>query len=362
MGRKFRFKPSPYQVSITSSSSSGGFVPHAQATSVVPVGTQCDLSKTDVPTGVSFADLRLFHHFVISTYKTLVFPDGYDLWQNHIPQWSTSYSPIFHLILALSALHLSRERPDLQDECLSSAEEHFNKGVRASAAVVSHLDTENCQSIYISAVLICFVYFGKGPQPGEYIAFSERGPGEWLTLMGGVRSILFSKGDKIFTGVLKPKVETVSQPLNPTLQNELLEHQAHIQDLRCFIEQKVTDDACRDIYVSEIEALLQTFEEVYKHRASQMGGIGLMHLTIGWIYRLSGQFITFLQEKNPFALAILAYWAILLKYMRPVWFMEGWDKHVIFGIRKAQHDGLFQSLIKWPVLQVQLDHPQESHS
>ncbi|KAH2618243.1 hypothetical protein KXV95_008208, partial [Aspergillus fumigatus] len=43
-------------------------------------------------------------------------------------------------------------------------------------------------------------------------------------------------------------------------------------------------------------------------------------------------FIGWLEAKDLFALAVLAYWAILLKYMQTSWMMMGWDEHVLAGV------------------------------
>ena len=51
------------------------------------------------------------------------------------------------------------------------------------------------------------------------------------------------------------------------------------------------------------------------------------------------------------ALVILAYWAMLLKYMQSVWFMKGWDVHVMGGIR-ASLRSQFQEWIEWPMQQL----------
>ncbi|KAL1964508.1 hypothetical protein VTN77DRAFT_6934 [Rasamsonia byssochlamydoides] len=330
VNRRYRFRSSKYQ-SHASSPSSGKSDRDIQTRS--SIGTQCDLSTSQVPGGVSFADLQLFHNFITSTYSTLGDEaHGYSVWQNHVPQWSIVFPPILHLILALSALHLSHERPELRGQYVMQADDHFTFGVRSVTTVLSQLDAENCQFVYISAVLICFVYFGRGPRPREYLVFSETGRAEWLVLMRGVRFILQSQGDKVFTGILAPTGEESVQHISPSLQSELLEHQIHIQEVLRFVEQRIAEDAGREMYISVINALLQTFEEAYTKRTAQRHGVGLMHIVMGWLYRLPEGFVSLLEQKEPFSLMILAYWSILLKHMRSVWFMKitlfAWNLHI----------------------------------
>lgn len=59
---------------------------------------------------------------------------------------------------------------------------HFNSGINSVTSILPHLDSGICQVVYMSAVLICFVYIGRGPQPGEYLVFSEAGRSEFVVL------------------------------------------------------------------------------------------------------------------------------------------------------------------------------------
>jgi hypothetical protein len=73
-----------------------------------------------------------------------------------------------------------------------------------------------------------------------------------------------------------------------------------------------------------------------------------MHVVVGWIYRRPEEFIGLLESKDPFALIILSYWCILLKFMGSSWLMIGWDRHVIAGIQWSLGAG-FHRHIEWPV-------------
>lgn len=190
------------------------------------------------------ADLQLFHHFVTSTYSTLAEDDhGYELWQIHVPQWSITFSSILYLILALSALHRAREQPD-SHLFIDQADRHFTFGVSSVTSILSQfeLNPENAQPVYISAVLICIIYFARGPRPGEFIVFSDAGHAEWLVLLHGVRFILETQRDSIFTGVMAPR-ETDSdglmrqQGISPEWQGIWNEDRQHLEELRKLTKQ-----------------------------------------------------------------------------------------------------------------------------
>ncbi|KAJ5823235.1 hypothetical protein N7447_005575, partial [Penicillium robsamsonii] len=345
---RLRFKPSKYQSAECRPKHETGQPSSQTVTTEVHCKSSSVLSQTQDT--LSFADLRLFHHFVTETYRTLAdeTTDHNRIWQTHLPQWGFSSPSIFHLILALAALHLGYLHPEVRDQYVMQADEHFTFGIRSVSAILSSLDSENCQSIYMSTVLICFVYFAHGPKPGEYLVFSETGKAEWLVLMRGVRSILMSSHDKIFTGVLEIQPDPAIQGVSPLLQDELREHQSHIKELRHYIETQTDGNSMGQIDVDALENLLETFEEAYQCRSAGKDGVFLMPFVVGWIYRRPERFIGLLEEKEPLSLIVLAYWCILLKFMRSSWLMIAWDRHVITGIRESL--GVeFHPWIEWPV-------------
>ncbi|KAE8377971.1 hypothetical protein BDV26DRAFT_262479 [Aspergillus bertholletiae] len=342
--QRYRFRQSKYQTLTSSEPSEGNQNPGGSS-----VAVQCNLSaNSSAAGGISFADLELFHHYLISTYRTLR-DDAFDpcsVWSIHVPQWGISFPSILHLMLALSALHLGHQKPDLRHQYVMQANDHFTFGVRSVTTVLSQLNSENCQMIYMSAVMICLVYFGNGPRPGEYLVFSSQGKAEWLVLMRGVRSILASNHDEIFSGILEPQPDDSIQSVCPDLEGELRQHRERIDELKTLIEMQAVGSE-KGLYLGAVGSLPGTFEEVYKMRSAGKVAISFLPMVIGWIYRLPEPFIVLLEEKDPFALVILAHWSILLTYMKSSWLFIGWDEHVIKGIR-ASLKSEFHDWISWP--------------
>ncbi|KAJ5587604.1 uncharacterized protein N7459_003369 [Penicillium hispanicum] len=314
---------------------------------------QCDPPST-FPATISLADLQLFHHYTISTYKTMRDEDPHNIWQDHLVQWGIQFPSILHLILALSALHLAHDQPASRAQYIQQADDHFTFGIRSVTSVLSQLDAENCQRIYMAAVLICFVYFGRGPREGEYLIFSDHGPSEWLVLMRGVRLILASYYAQVFTGILDPHsaAEEDVCTIVPEMSRELQEHTLHIVDVRRVVDDLVRDETCRAMYLAAMEDLLEVLRQIYETVSAGKTGVRLMHWVIGWLYRRPEEFVHALEQKEPPALAVLASWAVLLKYMESTWFMEGWAGHVLTGI-SGSLPSEFRSWIEWPLQKVQ---------
>ncbi|CAG7996593.1 unnamed protein product [Penicillium nalgiovense] len=301
---------------------------------------------------ISLADLQLLHHYTIDTYQTMTTsPDLQTVWQKTLVQWGIEFPYILHLILALSALHLAHEQPDLQEQYIQQADEHFSFGVRSVTSVFSELNADNCQRVYMSAVMICFIYFGRGPRPGEYLIFSDSGPAEWLVLMRGVRLIVMSHRAKVFSGVLELRSNDQSRDLTAEMRDELHEHTIHTEVVKQLVERDVTDDEIRGRHLAVIEDLFEIMREVYERRSAGSSGVDLMDLVMGWFYRLSEETIGSLERKEPHILVILAHWAVLLKYMDSAWFMDGWAEHMLSGISTYLHED-FRPCIEWPLKKV----------
>ncbi|KAJ5691137.1 hypothetical protein N7488_011872 [Penicillium malachiteum] len=328
-------------------------------TSKVSIGTQCDITQ-EKPGTISSNDLKLFYNFTISTFATMRIAehDPHDLWQKHLPQWGIEFPPILHLILALSALHLSHEQPSLRDQYIQEADNHFTFGIRSVRAIISELNAENCQRIYISTVLICFIYFGRGPRVGEYLVFSDTGPAEWIVLMQGVKLVLGSHHEKVFSGLLEPQGEEVVYELTPTVRSELHEHTVHLQAVQRFVEEQNNEETELSMYNSAITDLFEITRKIYEKVSGGKSGVALMDSVIGWLYRRPEEFILRLQRKDSYGLVILAYWALLLKYMESTWFMEGWSKHVLSGVEGSLHVD-YRPWIEWPLRKV-CQNPQST--
>lgn len=346
--KNYRFRSSQYSSRVSR--------PTTKPTLLETTGTQCnDISANMTIETISMSNLQLFHHFLVSTAPTTV-EDVHDcaVRQNHVAQWAIEFPSILYLILALSALHLTHEKPALRDEYLQQADAHFTFGVQSATAVLSKLNADTCQKVYISAVLICFAYFGRGPRPGEYLVFSDNGPAEWLVLMHGVKLILESHYEKVFSGILEPKKGPPLPSMSPPMRNEMDKHIAQVQRLQRLIDLQISWDAAdRITYVLTIDNLTSTLEQVYEKRSLQKPAAGLMHILMGWLYRLPREFVTHLEQKEPLALVILAHWAGLLKFMESVWFMKGWAERVVNGVC-AFLPADFWEWIEWPMQRVQV--------
>lgn len=236
---------------------------------------------------------------------------------------------------------------------LQQADDHFTFGVRTVTNILSldNMNDENCQKFYMSASLIIFIYFGRGPRPGEYLIFSDNGPAEWLVLLQGVKVTVGTYHHKIYTGILEPEPAKPLPEMTPSVRLELLEHTSHTQEAQRLIEQEITIECDLKLYTSVLNDLYDIMNQIYQRRSAQQSGVALMDLLIGWLYRLPGEFVSLLEQKEPRALVVLAYWAMMFRYMDDAWFTKGWAEHVLSGVSTFLTPE-YHPWIEWPLKKV----------
>ncbi|KAI9738718.1 MAG: hypothetical protein M1834_008223 [Cirrosporium novae-zelandiae] len=341
-----RFIPSVYQTRYASAvSSTGG---RTSSSKDFPIGTSLgDQSSFGLPV----ADLKLLHHYSTSTSHTFGNnPSTLAFWQITLPQIGFSHHVVLDLVLAFSALHLGHFCPEQRAFYITQAEHHYMIALRVMTALLPRLNAKNFHVLYFSAVLICFCSFGRGPRPGEFIAFSDQGEPEWLILLRGVRAIIESGGNSLLAACAPPIDDhktrlAVNRKLRP-------EYNVPIQKLRQFItEEMAAEDPNTQIYLHALDNLLQSFMAVYENMNEIIDDGKLYPHVFRWLYRASDNFILCLKQKQPLALVILAYFAVLLNELKSQWFINYWAEHVMSGIYNFLPEK-YRAWIQWPMEQV----------
>ncbi|KAF2143363.1 uncharacterized protein K452DRAFT_169676 [Aplosporella prunicola CBS 121167] len=318
--------------------------PAIDASSAVP--------KPTLAPELDISQLELLFQFTTYTYSALAEGVHIELmWRVNIPQLGFTYHCVLHLILGLAALHLCRLRPHQRDHYFALAENYWTIGLKQASDLLPHLNADNCQAVYVSALLVCFYTFAKGPRLGDYLIFSENGPSEWFPLLRGVRSISEVMGGNVFNGPLAPMRAGPprSEPIQTTAVEKNMprvEWEEPIQSLHDFIT--ASNDPNTTTYLSSIGRLAQCFEATYgKYGDDKYEGEGKNQVVMIWFYTMEEDYILCLQQKQPIALILLAYFCPLLKTLDSAWFMQGWPEHILAGTHRML-DEEHRAWVQWP--------------
>lgn len=101
----------------------------------------------------------------------------------------------------------------------SIAEGNSPIGIQGASNLLRQLNIINCHTAYTTATLACVNHFARGLQDGQYIAFNELGPPQWLSLLQGVRIIVEMFGiERVFAELLvKLPLESASKATVPAI-------------------------------------------------------------------------------------------------------------------------------------------------
>ncbi|PVH70614.1 hypothetical protein DL98DRAFT_521511 [Cadophora sp. DSE1049] len=321
------------------------------------------------PPGLTYADMALLHHY-------FHLPDKY-FGDEELFEAAFQHPHLLHLILGISALHWARQASDRRAEFVAQSDRHYIIGMRGATKLLSAMNEDAMQLVYISAILIAIYNLALGPQPGEYIAFSEHdGEASFFTFLRGVRVIRENNKDTtqppasatLDTGQAAPERQFMENDIPESSQFSAASYGGHFKRLRNLALAYPNDplsSASRDapIYHSALDELEPFFKEIYDLPASlpQSRAVDAhSRLAFGWLYRVSGGFINRLQGKTPLALAIFACFAVVLKRLETGWVVQGWPEHIMSGVWKFLRTES-KDLVRWPMEQMGW-RPSEGHA
>jgi len=136
-------------------------------------------------------DLEILHHY--STDVSSMFAhEGrkISMWRDDVPSIAFSSSCVLNALLAFSALHLARDSAERRKElCRERAAYYYSVTLPQMIASLLQVDDSSANALFVASSLLCFYSLARGPQPGQYLAFSEEGEAEWLWLQHGARAI-----------------------------------------------------------------------------------------------------------------------------------------------------------------------------
>ncbi|KAL4810611.1 hypothetical protein BDV18DRAFT_165297 [Aspergillus unguis] len=290
------------------------------------------------PFQFSAADLVLFHHFMSC-------PElGSELteWQAQMTRWGFQHHYLLRLLLALAAFHLVRTKDGhlLDIDYTVEAERNYGLALQEAASTMPQINSANGQILYTGAIFIFICSLARGPQAGEYLAFRDDGDPGCLVLFLGVRSILemcsgaFSL-DLSSSHATSPYISSGS-PASGT--------EDHLNRLYLLIENTYPQASAYSDYSNVLGRLRETYTTVRSSNGDNFPRI------FYWLYTLPDTFIADLQNRQPLALVLFAFFAVLLKEVDSTWFIRGWPEHIISGIY-TQLDEYHRQFITWAVEQ-----------
>jgi hypothetical protein len=305
-----------------------------------PGSTASELPRESV--GLRISEIELTYHWSTTTSHSLsAWESGATVWRTLLEEVALHHHHVLHLMFALTALQLAHCRPDREAEYRATADHHYERALADVTRSMKNISSGNCDAILISVQLICFVNWARGPQPGDYLAFADRGTSDWLLMFRGIRTTLESFGRENFK-THASAVESRSRPLPP--MHEPLGYQKQLAELREHVS-ATSSPSESEANVRAMDILQECYSNRYKGVDSEY------HVVFAWLYKMSDDFLDHLQQRDVIPLTIYAHFVVLMHEMERFWYMKGWTHHVMRGIFEALSREQ-TAWIRWPMARV----------
>ncbi|KAJ0302967.1 hypothetical protein Brms1b_011854 [Colletotrichum noveboracense] len=183
-------------------------------------------------------------------------------------------------------------------------------------------------------MLSCLQTFALGPQPGNFLLFTDDSEMEWPIFFRGLRtvaevSVLFGMTEParplaFMYGIANLDLETLPRDGPVTSWGTAL------RNLRQIMMNEVSGEEERAVYQDALHRLRAGFAAVFGD-SDTVGGAN-SQVVFAWLYHASEDFVGRLQARQNLALVFFAYFAVLIKQIDGVWMIKGWPDHLIAGI------------------------------
>lgn len=320
--------------------------------------TEIPKDLSDKTTDLQVADLELLHHWTaFACYGFGDRPSDVKPWQEEMPQVACKQPFLMRGILAISALHMSRVRPEQREKYLVRAVHHQNMALPSYRFVIddfrNKMTAENCHAV-IGFASLTSAYAIAESQYLESNHFaggsSPTGVPEWLHLLRGARQILDVGRGWISEGPMAFQIRSIVGEIELSHNPE----DSRFAALESLFDQRNSSP----ISGREIEAYRTSLRLLRESAAIPLQPyqtLGIKLSMFRWVELVPQLYLELLGELKPQALILLAYFCILLKRgSKLYWYMEGAAERLISSLQNIL-DEEWKPWIAWPLQIVQSD-------
>ncbi|KFY31588.1 hypothetical protein V493_00976 [Pseudogymnoascus sp. VKM F-4281 (FW-2241)] len=247
-----------------------------------------------------------------------------------------SHPFLMNELLAISALHLATVRPNRQQHLENVAEE-----LQTSALL---LFNQSCQEVTNSNRLPMFVFSSLMANHVFYTTFKSHSENfhvfleefvKYMQLHRGVRSVIANNWEQL-RGLTTKALMIDDQSALPTHGDPQGDE---CDSIRHLLDTSDLSPATRKIYTEAVSSLQWGFDA---QRVRHVVG-----LAFAWPIQISGEYLELLKQRRPEALAILAYYAVMLHAHRKAWLVGGAGRYIIESI-SGYLGTYWEDWLAWP--------------
>ncbi|KAK0388802.1 hypothetical protein NLU13_5045 [Sarocladium strictum] len=300
-------------------------------------------------------DLALLHHWTFAACESICHASGeIEIWRRLFPEVGFQYSFVARALLSLAALHLAHETQDavLQAQYVNRAISHHNYGLTEFRNIVTRLNKENSEALFIWSILNVVYVFGmlNLGAPGSSAKNKDQilGTG-WIPMLHGVTAIVHPAYEHLVGGRL-------STFLRLRNWDELdLDNPSNDADLELQrIKEAWEDSADKGVYDEALQILrrcrrfMDQFKDMSESELAQMGYNQTWSGPLIFIHVGPEAYFKLLSQRQPPALILFAHFGAMVYGLRKHWFIGDLGKNIVEAVDELL-GSYWRPYLSWPL-------------
>ncbi|KAF7589976.1 hypothetical protein BBP40_003467 [Aspergillus hancockii] len=281
-----------------------------------------------LPKELNVQELELMIQWCTATYRSISRNKAVEwIWHAVIPREAMRHPFLMHGILALSALHLAFTSSGATKESyLVTARSHRSQARIGLAKVQDNVNESNSQAVF-ALVNILVVFAFALPLTTEPL--EEQTPLDELCevfrLTRASTDTITTAFDLVSEGEMEQLVQVDDRPPLMPDTSRLAIMSLSRMNMRLAIQKPEHE---KEVYDTAIQHLGTSLDKLAR-------GGEIMIVAFEWIFQIPPRFIDLLRERQPFALIVLAHYAVIMHSLRGHWWVGEWAARLISQI--GQH-------------------------
>jgi hypothetical protein len=206
-------------------------------------------------------------------------------------------------------------------------------------------DSSTAGRLFLFSMLTIHFAFASPRKDEGALLFDESGYPDWLFLLQGTQALAQTAG-ALENGPLSPLFKYgmdcyTAREAKPTTMPHA---HGHLESMRSLIIARQQNLQLRSVYTHAIDEMQKTFS------AFEVLGSSRYDLTdaMVWVFEMAQDLLPLLRVPTQEAVAIFAFFAVLLKRVENQWWLYGWADHLI-GKSYSLLDEEHRLWIQWPL-------------
>jgi hypothetical protein len=289
--------------------------------------------------------MKLLHFWMLKTAPSLVVGDEYvRIWQDYVVKLSFDRPFLLSGIFAITSLHKAHFDPHNQGELIVQSSAYLSHALEGFRYQVAHPTAETVVPIFALACLLVVHSLGIARfQPPE----------DPISALLDLAQLIRGSGTAThghWEHFCKSEMAVLARSAAP--DSNFGEDNAEVLELRNWISQSTrVKEEDRKIYLETVEHLHIVYRNV-QHSANPTKSRDA--IVLSWLAAISTEFLAKLTAKDPIALIVFAYFAVLFRWQENAFWVQGWAE-MVFNAIEEQLGTEDRARIEWPRRMVQQD-------